>query len=111
IRPGLTERRYRGKYQLGIQTLQFVIAQAEAHECPGTKGLKHNISFSRQLSKDLSTGKLVYIQGDTAFTGIVKPEQQAAVTGRRTVEKRSDGTHRVPARGLNLNDVRAHVPE
>ena len=111
VRPGLPEGRDRREDQPGVRLAQRSVAKLPRVQVAGGKRLDENVRTLRQAAQEVPPPRGVDGEGDPPLAGVVgKPGE---VVGRIGIIPAEDAhaPSRVPLGRLDLDDVRAEVPE
>ncbi len=69
--PPLSVSRYSHVNQTGVAACQSIVIQTKTGECPGPKVFHQNICLVAQLERNLFGLRLVKVDVDVAFAGIL----------------------------------------
>ena len=111
LRAGLPERRYGNDHERRIDGAQRVIAQPQAVEVAGVKGLEEDVGRAGEGEQLFTPLAGFEVKGDRALVPVDPPPRQAGVRPLLAVCERTGVTERRPARRLHHDHVRTKVAE
>ena len=109
LRSGLSERRDGDDHERRIAGAEGRIAQPQAIEVPGVKGLEQDIGRAGEGKELFAPFSGFEVKRDRALVPVDPPPRQAGVRPLLAVCERTGVTERRPARRLHHDHVRAQV--
>ena len=97
--------------QVLSQRSQLGIVEAQLGQTSRRLALDQEVGAGDQLAKGSARRLALEIEGHAELAGVVVPPVEAALWPRLVVQKRAVAAHRIAARGLDHDDLRAHVGE